>query len=260
MRIIPSTNTIRKSILLYRLLKYRKGHGVHSPFAYNLMTKVIDERCLYYSFNEIELVRKQLLQDTTLVTYRDRKGRQRTHTIAKAARDEAITPKQGALLFRLCNYFKVKHILQIGSSVGLSTLYLTSYSSQVNCITLEDSSGLAEIARVVYNRMSKAIDLRVGKVEETLSDALQAMEQPDLVYFNINSQPYDVLRLFKQCAGCADTHTIFVVHGIKSDKYMHQCWKSMCVDPKVRVSMDLYHMGLLFFNEKLHPQHYKVYF
>jgi len=219
---------------------------------------VIEERCSYYSFTEIELIRKQLLQDTTPINYR--KGKRKAYTVARAARDEAITPKQGALLFRLGNYFKVKNILQIGSSVGLSTLYLTSYSSQVNCIALEDRPGLAEVARTVYRKRTSAIDLRVGKFEETLSIALQDMDKPDLVYFNINSPQDDIMGLFKQCAGSADSHSIFVVHGIKSNRNMRQCWKSMCTDPKVRVSMDLYHIGILFFNKKLYPQQYKVYF
>ena len=61
MRIIPKANTLRKGILLYRGIRYRKGFGVHSPFVFNLITKVIEERCQYYSFYDIELIRKQLL-------------------------------------------------------------------------------------------------------------------------------------------------------------------------------------------------------
>jgi len=51
MRIIPKANTLRKGILLYRGIRYRKGFGVHSPFVFNLITKVIEERCQYYSFS-----------------------------------------------------------------------------------------------------------------------------------------------------------------------------------------------------------------
>ena len=57
MRIIPKANTLRKGILLYRGIRYRKGFGVHSPFVFNLITKVIEERCQYYSFYDIELIR-----------------------------------------------------------------------------------------------------------------------------------------------------------------------------------------------------------
>ena len=60
MRLIPKVNTLRKGALLYRCLRYRKGYGVHSPFVYNLITKVIEEKCSYYSFYDIELLRREL--------------------------------------------------------------------------------------------------------------------------------------------------------------------------------------------------------
>ena len=72
MRIIPKANTLRKGILLYRGIRYRKGFGVHSPFVFNLITKVIEERCQYYSFYDIELIRKQLLFQDDEITYPDR--------------------------------------------------------------------------------------------------------------------------------------------------------------------------------------------
>ena len=110
MRIIPKANTLRKGILLYRGIRYRKGFGVHSPFVFNLITKVIEERCQYYSFYDIELIRKQLLFQDDEITYPDRqqKGKMRRRTIGRIVEREAIRPKHGALLFRLANYFKIK--------------------------------------------------------------------------------------------------------------------------------------------------------
>ena len=130
MQIIPKANTLRKSVLLYRGIRYRRGYGVHSPFVFNLITKVIEERCSYYSFYDIELIRKQLLFRDNIITYPDRqqKGILHRRTIGEIVEREAIKPKHGALLFRLANYFKSQNILQLGPSMGLSTLYLTSYA------------------------------------------------------------------------------------------------------------------------------------
>ena len=103
MRIIPKANTLRKGILLYRGIRYRKGFGVHSPFVFNLITKVIEERCQYYSFYDIELIRKQLLFQNGEITYPDRrqKGKMRRRTIGRIVEREAIRPNHGAWFFGL---------------------------------------------------------------------------------------------------------------------------------------------------------------
>ena len=101
MRIIPRANTLRKGILLYRGIRYRKGFGVHSPFVFNLITKVIEERCQYYSFYDIELIRKQLLFQDDEITYPDRQQRGRCAAARSAGivEREDMQPKHGALLF-----------------------------------------------------------------------------------------------------------------------------------------------------------------
>ena len=187
MRIIPKANTLRKGILLYRGIRYRKGFGVHSPFVFNLITKVIEERCQYYSFYDIELIRKQLLFQDDEITYPDRqqKGKMRRRTIGRIVEREAIRPKHGALLFRLANYFKSKHILQFGPSMGLSTLYLTSYASDLKCIALENVPEFASIARIAFGKAARnPVDLRVGSYKDLLPKALKDMEQLDFVFFN----------------------------------------------------------------------------
>ena len=88
MRFIPKANTWRKSVLLYRSIRYRKGFGVHSPFVFDLITKVIEEKCPYYSFQDIELLRKKMLFCTDQITYADRQNRNklRSRTLGEIVR------------------------------------------------------------------------------------------------------------------------------------------------------------------------------
>ncbi|MDO4757332.1 MAG: SAM-dependent methyltransferase [Parabacteroides sp.] len=263
MQINPPLNTLRKGVLLYRGLRYRKGFGVHSPFVFNLITKVIEERSSYYSFDDIELIRKQLLYREEQISYADRRkqGVKRSRTIGQIVRQEGIKPKQGALLFRLTNYFQSKQILQIGSSMGLSTLYLSSYASDLNCVVLENVPEFATISRIVFEKAARnPIDLRIGSYKELLPNALEKMEKLDFVFFNTLYEQQNNHFLFEACLSRVHDQTVFVFDGIKESRKMREFWRSVCEHPKVTVTIDLYSMGIAFFNKKLHKRDYIVYF
>ena len=194
---------------MYRSIRYRKGFGVHSPFVFNLITKVIEEKCSYYSFYDIELLRKQLLFKEGEITYPDRqnKGKRKTRSISEIVKRESIRPKHGALLFRLANYFKSKNILQIGTTMGLSTLYLTSYATGLRCIALENVPEFATIARQAFAKEGRnPIDLRIGNYKDLLPQALNDINSLDFVFFNTLTQ--------KNCRN----RKIFSIDGEKNGK------------------------------------------
>lgn len=248
---------------MYRSIRYRRGFGVHSPFVFNLITKVIEERCQYYSFHDIELIRRQLLFQKGEITYPDRrqKGKMRSRPIGRIVEREAIRPKHGALLFRLANYFRSKHILQLGPSMGLSTLYLTSYASDLKCIALENVPEFATIARIAFDKAARnPVDLRVGRYKDLLPKALDDMGQLDFVFFNTLYEQQNNGWLFEKCLKHVHANTIFVFEGIKASRKMREFWQEVCSHPEVTVTIDLYSMGIAFFNKKLHKKDYIVYF
>lgn len=263
MQIIPGSNTLRKGVLLYRGLRYRKGYGVHSPFVFNLITKVIEERCSYYSFQDIERMRKQLLFKEGLIAYPDRqhKGKLRQRTIGQIVEREGIKASHGALLFRLTNYFKSRHILQLGPTMGLSTLYLTSYAPDLKCIALENVPEFASISRMVFEKKARnPVDLRVGSYKELLPQALSDMGRIDFVFFNTLYEQHNNVWLFNECVKHIHEETVFVFEGIKESRKMREFWEEICAHPEVTVTIDLYSLGLVFFNKRLHKRDYIVYF
>lgn len=247
MRINAKGYIARKGRLLYRRLRYCKGYGVHSPFVYNLITKVIEEPYPYYRFDDIELLRKRLLQ--------------REKEVAKVVRREAISPKYGALLFRLANYFQAGSILQVGPSMGLSALYLTSYKAGLKCISVENIPEYTAISRWVYGIGARTdIDLRTGDYARLIPEVLEEMGKVDLAFFNFRHEQSPDIRLVTKCMEHAGEGSLFVLDGIKANPSMRALWKEVCAHGKVTVCIDLFSMGIVFFNPKLHKRRYKVYY
>ena len=93
----------RPFIWLYRF-RHRCGYGVHSPFAFNLITHVIYETAPYYKYKELATAQKELAVQ---------KGRTWNYESVKVKR----------LLFRLVNYVQPGTIIDAGIPAA-SSLYL----------------------------------------------------------------------------------------------------------------------------------------
>lgn len=241
-------------ILFYRFLRFRKGFGVHSPFAFNLITNVIDERCAYYAYDRIEIVRRQLLQmgaplGTTGMS------------IGRATARYGIRKSHGQLLFRLANYFKPKQIVQVGTGMGLSTLYLTGYSAHVQCISLEEDPARAEWARWCLERMGKRhVRVERGGYESLLPKALAQFETVDFLFFNAPERATELYGMFEKCVGHIQPDTVLVVEGLRASRAMQDFWERVKAHPATVLTFDLYHVGLVFFNKKMYRKDYIVYF
>ena len=125
-----------KSFLRYLLkARHRKGFGVHSPFVFHLLNYVIFEKLPFYAYVQIEQVRNILLKDKTIVELTDfGTGKKNESSVADIARKSLETPKFGQLLFRLVNYFQPKNIIELGTSLGISTMYLAKPSKPITKI------------------------------------------------------------------------------------------------------------------------------
>ncbi len=260
MQLLPGNRIVRK---LYRKMRYRKGFGVHSPFVFNLITKVIEERRPYYRFDTIELERRKLLYCPDRITYPDRrhKNRLRTCTVGEMVQREAITRKKGRLLFRLVTYFGSRNIVQVGIGAGISTLYLTSYATGLGCVALEGSPRLAGIAAELLNKEGRnPVDIRIGEYAALLPAVLGELPQVDFVFFNTAYERQRNSLFFRQAVAYVHPGTVFVFDGIAASKEMRAFWKEARAHPAVTVSIDLDSMGLAFFDPKLYKRNYIVYF
>jgi len=121
----------RKYIRYYLTAKNGKGHGVHSPFVYDFIRNVLNDRRRPAVWGRIESLRARLLKDDTWLEVEDMgagssvaKGRRRQ--VKEIARHAAKPAKLGQLLFRIADYYQCRRIVELGTSLGISTAYLAS--------------------------------------------------------------------------------------------------------------------------------------
>jgi hypothetical protein len=239
------------------MLFCRGGYGVHSPFAFDLITAVIEERRVYYCYETLEGIRRQLRQEKRKISY----GADRS-TLRKILRKEGFSLQGYRLLFRLTNYFRPQQTLVIGSGLGLTPLYVTAYSGKTTCLVFEPEPSLAVIARNVVGKYAHA----PIHVYDKIFDGSELLGKVDfIVWRNISSassgdearQTDHSFAFFEQLLPYVTEKSLLVVGDIYASSAKKQLWKKICAHPAVSVTFDLYSFGLVFFNSKLYRQRYK---
>lgn len=254
--------------ILYKFIRHfftarnTKGFGVHSPFMFQFIQSVLSERHYFYVFSEIEALRRVLKKDTTAISITDYgTGENRESTVAEIANKSIQSAKYGQLLFRIIRYFKAVEVLELGTSLGITTSYLAASSSSIKCVSIEGCPQIAHKAEQNFKKLNLTnIELVIGNIDSNLADVLNKTEKLDLVFFDANHQCETVLRYFEMCLPKVHNDTIFIVDDIYWSEDMEKAWKMIKGHPKVTSTIDIFQMGIVFFNSHLHKKNYKLHY
>jgi predicted O-methyltransferase YrrM len=251
--------------LLYRLKSFRL-HGVHSPFVFDLYEHVIRHDGQYLAYPKIEAIRKQQLQNKKILTVTDLGAGSRTGATSKRqiraiAATAAKPAKYAQLLFRLVNYFQPRTVLELGTSLGLTTCYLAAARQQSQLFTFEGCPGIAAEASDTFRRLQQRnIRLVTGHLDQTLPATLQQLPAVDFVYFDGNHRYEPTMRYFEACLEKRTEDSVFVIDDIYWSPEMVRAWQAICRHPEVTLSIDLFQLGLVFFRRKQPKQHFTLWF
>lgn len=252
--------------LICRYIKYyfsalpKGGFGIHSPFVYSFVTDVIEESLPYYSYNIIEHIRQNLLRDKSYINVTDYgTGKSCKKQICEIAKVSSKNKKDSQLIFRIAVFAKAKNILELGTSIGTTTMYLGMSDHNSKIISLEGCPETANIAKTnLKNAKLSNVKIITGNIDNTLYDALKEMPTIDFAFFDANHQEVTTIKYFEQCLSKANKNSIFVFDDIHWSDGMDKAWKYICKNSKSVVTIDLFSMGIVFFNPELNKHNYKI--
>jgi predicted O-methyltransferase YrrM len=251
--------------LIYRM-RAKTTHGTHSPFVFDMLNKAIYSPHSFYAYNKIEGYRRRLLTSheqihcTDLGAGATDKGNNVKHVNAIAKR-AVKSAKYGQLLFRLVNYFQPKTILELGTSLGVTTCYLSAANSGSNVITIEGCPETAAIAQENWSRLGyKNILSQVGNFDELLPETLKNIQTLDFVFLDGNHRKQPTLDYFNKCLEKGHEKSIFVVDDIYWSEEMKEAWEEIKADTRVTITIDLFFIGLVFFRKGQAKQNFVIKF
>ena len=246
-----------------RYIRLRKNeHWLHSPFVFELYMKVFLNKTAYYGYEQIEVLRAKMLSDTRSVSIKELgagsvSGTKKSRLVKDILSTASKPRKYSQLLFRIADYLAPKTILELGTSLGISTASLAIARPKSQIISIEGNPEILGIAQENLHSLDLSnIRLICGNFDNELPKLLKQTEDLDLVFFDGNHRKEPTLSYFYQCLEKAGNNSVFVFDDIYWSKEMTAAWEIIKAHPKVTVSIDIYQMGFVFFRKEQIKQHF----
>lgn len=260
-------NIALKYLKYYATSMNGKGHGIHSPFVFNFVKNVLNDDRKYYSYVAVELLRKKLLKRKEIIEIEDMGAGSvlsvsNKRTVAEICRNTSKSPKLGQLLFRCTQYFKPGIILELGTSLGISTSYLSLGNLNANVITCEGSKAVAGIAIDNFRQLGfENITLEPGNFDDTLPHILRKHPRIDFAFIDGNHREEPTYRYFLNLLPNLHDDSVLVFDDIHWSEEMESAWKKIQEHESVKATIDLFFIGLVFFrNDFKVKQHFQIRF
>ncbi len=243
-----------------RYLKYfahaKTRYQIHSPFVFDLINEVYEDNRTFYAFEKAEILREALMRDDTEIEVTDfgagsHNNKSPKRKISNIAANALSPSAQCAFLFRLINRYQPKTMIEIGTSLGIATLYQSFGNKNGQLITMEGCPKIAEIAQIQFKKAkARNIEVIVGNFDNTLETALNKVGTLDYIFIDGNHRKEPTIRYYEQALKYAHNDTIFVFDDIHWSQEMEAAWQAVAARNEVTIALDFFYFGLVFLKKE----------
>lgn len=142
--------------------------------------------------------------------------------------------KINRLLFRLVNRFLPDSIIEAGDSDGRSLKSMSLARKNAVCRNIPDGHGFS-----------------TEELEQTLGDSRQL----DFLFISSTNAFREA---FEAALPLTGEHSVFIIPSIHADKDRRMWWKAVERDERTGFTVDLYDIGLVFFDRNHPRRHYRI--
>jgi len=245
--------------------KHKKGHGIHSPFMYDLIRFVFRNKKINDDLRKIINIHKQYKKSELIINYKEiGAGSKYTHKksqkIGEIIKKSSITIKHGKLIYDLIRYFEPTSILELGSSVGVSSMYISQAAFNSHFTSIEGIQEKLEVAKKISLDLKQNTEFICGDFDAVLDSVVENYDKLDFVFFDGNHKKQSTIKYFETCLNKIHNNSVFIFDDIHWSKEMEEAWNYIINHRNVKVSVDLFRMGLIFFKQELSYEKYVIKF
>ena len=236
------------------------AHSLHSPFLFDFYTNVLINEFSFQDLDALKRIRRKFKADNRTINVTDfgagsLKMKTPSRKISDVARISTTPEKFSKLYSRILRRYNCTDILELGTSVGINTMYLVKAHDATRVTTIEGSHETALIAKQLFDENAiKNIQVIEGNIDQELPGFLNSIEKIDFAFIDANHRFDPTTRYVEMILKKIHMNSILVLDDIHYSSEMERAWNVVRSHPEVYTSIDLYRCGLIFFNPSLTKQ------
>lgn len=240
---------------------------MHSPFVFDFIERVLNNKNHYQPPSSIEHLRRELLRDKTVLEIQDlgagsRISASKRRTVQEVAATAVKPRKFGHFFYRLVKHYQPNVILELGTSLGVTTSYLATANPSARVVTIEGSEAIYRTAQKNFQQLGlQNIKGLQGNFDTVLPSVLTGLDSIDLAYVDGNHRYTPTIEYFHQLLKKTHNHSALIFDDIHWSREMEEAWSAIKNHPEVYCTVDLFFLGLVFFRKEFkEQQHFSIRF
>ncbi|HTF81661.1 MAG TPA: class I SAM-dependent methyltransferase, partial [Cytophagales bacterium] len=173
-------------------IKAGDEYSIHSPFLFEFYNQTVAYHKHFYQFDELNSLRKELLRDKTVLEIHDlgvgsKKNPSYKRTVSDILKSSGKPEFLANFLFKAVNHIQPRISLELGTSLGLTTLYLAAPISDQTLYTIEGCPQTYDYAVKIFEKEhANNIIPVLGDIDEVLPALIARLDHLDFVFFDAN--------------------------------------------------------------------------
>jgi predicted O-methyltransferase YrrM len=236
----------------------RSRYGVHSPFVYDLITKGLKAQP---KAEELVLIRelRQTIENTRSFHTVDLGSGKNRMLNGNDLLQMSISMRYGKMLYGISKHFQPLNILELGTSAGLSTAFLTLGNRNSEIITVEGCPEKSKIANKIFANHGLSNITMINRDAHAQIELLKKKNyKADLIFIDAGHTYESSMQFFSELMPITSSNSQMIFDDIYWSEGMSRAWKEITADTRVSLSVACLRFGIAFFREGIAKQHFRL--
>jgi hypothetical protein len=241
-------------VTYFKKARHRRGHGIHSPFLYHLISEVLENKTRlreYKIFKELKNNVFNLLNNFSAPSLSTiyHEFNLAPSNPRRLYRKVELPRRYGKVAFRLIREFKPASIISYGPTFGANLALIA--------MACKDSVVYQSINDPIYELASKEIikSLDISNIRFFNENAIPSVKS-EFILINYPCNPDISQKIVNKHFKLHGDDDVLIIRGIHESREMEAIWGEIVASENVRVSLDLFEIGIALFRKGLQKENF----